>query len=86
MEKFQSGEISAEDVLTDIAKHYQYGANMRPFNHINNSLFMNEVNTYLQITGLPKMTQGEYLDHAAQRMQPENFVNYFIDYYKSNHL
>lgn len=86
IENYKNGTVSPETLLKKIAQHYQYGANARPYEHINNSLFMNEVNTYLQLAGMPKMTQGEYLDHAAQRLQPKNFANYFIDYYLENQI
>ncbi len=86
IQNYISGNTTQEDVLKSIAEHYQYGANARPYANINNSLFMNEVNTYLELAGMPKMTQGELLDHAAQRLQPENFVKYFIDYYSQNQV
>lgn len=76
---------SETEILTAIAKHYQYAANARPYNHINNSLFMNEVNTMLSKANMATMPQG-MLDHAAQRMQMDNFVKYFIDFYRTNNL
>ncbi len=84
--KLKYEDFDRRILLSKIAEHYQYGANARPYNQINNSLFMNEVNTYLQLAGMPKMVQGKYLDHAAQRMQPKNFEKYFIDFYLENQI
>jgi hypothetical protein len=56
---------------------YQYAANMRPYDQINNSFFMNEMNTMLQKAGLGTMPHG-MLDHAAQRMQPEHELDSFF--------
>ena len=71
---------SKADILSAIAEHYQYAANLRCYNNINNSLFMNEVNTMLKKAGMPTMPQG-MLDHVAQRFQPDSFKKYFIDEY-----
>ena len=81
-----TGKPDYLSLLKKIAYHYQYGANARPYVQINNSLFMNEVNTYLQLAGMRKMTHGEYLDHAAQRMQPKAFAKYFVDCYLENQI
>lgn len=72
-------------ILGKIAEHYQYAANARPFEQINNSLFMNEVNTLLKKAGMKSIPHG-ILDHAAQRLQSETFKNYFIDFYYNNQL
>ncbi len=77
---------AAQDkILAKLAEHYQYAANARPFGQINNSLFMNEINTLLQKAGMKPMPHG-ILDHVAQRMQPEAFKKYFIDEYKKTAL
>ncbi len=71
--------------LEKLAEHYQYAANARPFEQINNSLFMNELNTMLAKAGMSTMPHG-ILDHAAQRLQPDSFKKYFIDQYKETAL
>ena len=71
---------SQSEILGAIAEHYQYAANLRCYNNINNSLFMNEVNTMLKKANMPTMPQG-MLDHVAQRFQPDSFKKYFIDEY-----
>ena len=71
--------------LEKLAEHYQYAANARPFEQINNSLFMNEINTMLSKAGMATMPHG-ILDHAAQRLQPDTFKKYFIDQYKETAL
>lgn len=76
---------SQDRILAKIAEHYQYAANARPFGQINNSLFMNEVNTFLSMAGMKTMPHG-MLDHAAQRLQPDAFKKYFIDEYKRTAL
>jgi hypothetical protein len=68
-----------QHIVTNIAKHYQCAANARPFEQINNSLFMNEVNLMLRRAGLHEIPHG-ILDHAAQRLQPQTFQQYFINY------
>lgn len=74
---------SQDQILRKLAEHYQYAANARPYRHINNSLFVNELNTFLIEAGMPTMPHG-MLDHAAQRLQPDAFQRYFIDeYYKT---
>jgi hypothetical protein len=69
-----------EQILKKIAEHYQYAANARPYEQINNSLFMNEVNTLLQKAGLNTMPHG-IMDHVAMRLQPDKFEKYFVDQY-----
>ena len=53
IEKLKNKDFDRAILLSKIAEHYQYGANARPYNQINNSLFMNEVNTYLQLADMP---------------------------------
>lgn len=69
---------SIMDQLKLIAEFYQISANIRPFEQVNNSLFMNIVNLLLRNSGLNGIPHG-ILDHLAMRMQPENFHLYFID-------
>lgn len=66
--------------MSKIAEFYQYAVNTRPYPQINNSIFMSIANTMLKIAGLDPVPHG-ILDHTAQRLQPENFIRYFADYY-----
>lgn len=80
LELINSG-ASETQILHKIAEHYQYAANARPYGQINNSLFMNEINTLLSKAGMKGMPHG-MLDHAAMRLQPETFKKYFADEYR----
>lgn len=71
---------SEQEILKKIAEHYQYAANARPYGQINNSLFMNETNTLLQMAGLKTIPHGN-LDQISMHLQPETFQKYFIDQY-----
>ena len=73
------------EILEKLAEHYQYAANARPYGQINNSLFMNEINTLLQKAGLRPMPHGE-LDIAAMHLQPSAFKQYFVDTYYRTRL
>ena len=74
-----------DEILAKLAEHYQYAANVRCFGQVNNSLFMNEINTLLKEAGMKPMPHGK-LDYAAQCLQPKAFREYFIDTYKSTAL
>ena len=76
---------SEDKILKKLAEHYQYAANARPYHQINNSLFMNELNTLLSKAGMRTMPHGK-LDHAAMRLQPKAFEKYFIDQYRETAL
>lgn len=80
-----NNRASVNEFLEKVAEHYQYAANARPYIQINNSLFMNEVNTLLKKAGLNAIPHG-MLDHAAQRLQSEAFKKYFKDYYNLTNL
>jgi hypothetical protein len=67
-----------QKALELVGRQYQYGAVVRPFWQINNSLFMNLANMQVKMLGLRGMTHGD-MDFAAQRMQPKSFVRYFMD-------
>lgn len=79
LELIESG-ASEKKILAKIAEHYQYAANARPYGQINNSLFMNEINSLLTKAGLNTMPHGQ-LDIAAMHLQPKTFQKYFIDQY-----
>lgn len=68
--------LSMDDQLRLIGEFYQYGAISRPFNEVNNSLFMNMVNGLLEQRGLTPIEQG-FMDFAAMRMQPDEFTTFF---------
>lgn len=74
-----------ERILEVLAEHFQYAANARTYNQINNSLYMNEINTLLQRAGMKVMPHGN-LDIVAQRLQPETFKRFFIDTYHKTSL
>ena len=76
---------SERTILEKIAEHYQYAANARPYANINNSMFMNEVNTLLQKAGMRTMPHGD-LDFAAMHLQPNTFKKYFVDTYYATRL
>lgn len=76
---------SEDKILKKLAEHYQYAANARPYHQINNSLFMNELNTLLSKAGMRTMPHGK-LDHAAMRLQPKAFEKYFMDQYRETAL
>ncbi len=65
-------------VLKLIARQYQYGAILHPFWQVNNSIFMNLANAEIKLLGYQGISHYN-LDIAAQRMQPKNFVPYFVD-------
>jgi len=69
---------SDEKLLSTIALYYQYGINTHMFENINQSLFANQVNALLQVFGFKPINHG-ILDFVAMRLQPENFIKYFID-------
>lgn len=71
---------SKNQILEKIAEHYQYAANARPYGQINNSLFMNETNTLLQMAGFSTIPHG-ILDIASMHLQPDTFKKYFVDQY-----
>jgi len=64
--------------LEIIASYYQYGINMHMFENVNQSLFTNQANAMLKLLGLKPIEHG-ILDFVAMRLQPKNFLNYFID-------
>lgn len=75
-EKMRADVVDAQEVLELIARQYQYGAIARPFQQINNSIFMNLVNAQIKMLGYDGISHGNF-DYVAQRMQPENFVKFF---------
>lgn len=68
-----------QDYVVDlIARQYQYGAAIRPFAQINNSLFVNLANAQMKLLGLNGLTH-KHMDMVAQRIQPDSFARYFVD-------
>lgn len=78
LRRLYSGNYVHDDVIELIAKQYQYGAVIRPFYQINNSLFMNLANAQLKLFGYEGISHLD-LDFAAQRMSPDTFTKYFKD-------
>jgi hypothetical protein len=74
----KQGGVNPDAVLSLIARQYQYGAIVRPFNQINNSIFMQFANAQVKLLGYNGVTHGA-MDIAAQRLQPDTFARYFID-------
>jgi len=48
------------------------------FEAVNQSLFANHANVMLELIGFERIPQG-VIDFAAMRLQPENFIKFFID-------
>ncbi len=61
-----------QEVMNQVADYYHTMVNARPYQQINNSMYMNQVNSLLQSKGLPRMTHG-HLDHLAHRTDFEDF-------------
>lgn len=76
--ELQKPSSDTKKVLQLIGKQYQYGAIIRPFNQVNNSLFMNLANMQIKELGL-KGIPHFYLDMVAQRVSTDIFVRYFVD-------
>lgn len=74
----QKAQPDIDKALDLIARQYQYGAIVRPFDQINNSIFMNLVNMQLKVIGFKGIPHLSH-DLVAQRLQPENFSRYFVD-------
>jgi hypothetical protein len=74
----RGGSQSYDEILRLIAQQYQYGAAIRPFAQINNSLFVNLANAQIKLLGLKGLTH-ESMDMVAQRVRPETFARYFVD-------
>lgn len=64
--------------LVKVALYYQYAINPHMFENINQSLFANQMNALLQVFGFRPINHG-ILDFVAMRLQPDNFIRYFID-------
>ncbi len=80
-QKMKSSDYTT--VLELIALQYQYCAIIRPFYQVNNSLFMNLSNMQIKLLGLNGISHYD-LDLAAQRMQSNTFVRYFLDVVKQH--
>jgi hypothetical protein len=58
------------EAQTEIGQYYHVMVNARPYDQINNSLFANQTNYLLKLTGHPGVEQG-HLDHVLMRMSSE---------------
>lgn len=66
------------DFLEVVARFYQVAANLHMFERVNNSLYMNLVNTVLGLRGISGIEHG-ILDFVAMRLSSPAFVQYFAD-------
>ena len=80
-----SDNRNVTEILTIIGLYYQYGINMHMFEDINQSLFINQINSILLLLNLKPINHG-VLDFVAMRFQPENFTKYFIDEIKKRNF
>ncbi len=64
----QRGEMT--EAREKIGHYYHVMLNARPYDQINNSLFANQANYLLKLTGHPGFSQG-HLDHLFMRMSSE---------------
>lgn len=69
--QFEQKDLSY--LINEIIWFYIYAVNIRPFNHINNSLFMNIFNTLLHILGLKGISHF-YFDYIAQRLCSDSTI------------
>ncbi|HPF02241.1 MAG TPA: hypothetical protein PLV06_06145 [Bacteroidales bacterium] len=71
---------STEDLLIDqLAKYYHNAIHWMPFAHINNSLFMGQINCILRFRGYSSVPHSD-LDTYAQLTSTNNFVGIFKNY------
>ena len=63
---------ASADVVDKIADYYHALVNARPFDQVNNSLFMSQVNVLLQRAGSRPVAHG-FIDHVAQRLPGDSF-------------
>ena len=81
MEALKKCDKSIHDhkaLIRNLSEFYQYSINLMPFESINNSLFMNIVNMFLEESGL-KGIHHEHIDFAAFDLQQDTFLLYFYD-------
>jgi hypothetical protein len=68
---FQAKKMISEgktlEAQKEIGRYYHVMVNARPYDQINNSVFMNQTNYLLKLTGHPGISQGE-LDHLFMRL------------------
>lgn len=71
------------EMLKQLGEHTYYLMNARKYDNANASIYMNEVNMLLRMSGYNEVPHG-VLDHAAYRFAPQNFSNYFVDWVRTN--
>jgi|GEM_PF-3427001 len=76
LDQLKTAKRGSPEAMNHIADYYQVMANALPFENINNSLFMSQTNYLLSEYGFKPMSHG-YLDHLAQRLNPEQFRKAF---------
>jgi hypothetical protein len=60
-------DYDIQAVRAQIGRYYQVMANTRPYENVNNAMFMNQVNYLLRLTGHPGIPHGS-LDHLMVRL------------------
>lgn len=76
LNKINATPLGARGVVDDIAQYYYTMINARPYEQINNSIFMNQVNSMLEVHGFGGMSHG-YMDHLAHRLSFDQFKEVF---------
>jgi hypothetical protein len=70
----QRGEMT--EAREKIGHYYHVMLNARPYDQINNSLFSNQANYLLRLTGHPGFSQG-HLDHLFMRMSSDQIDRFW---------
>lgn len=71
-------DVGSRDYLKKVACLFQILINLHLFVNINNSLYMNITNAFLEIADINGIEHG-ILDFVAMRLQPDTFSKYFLD-------
>jgi|GEM_PF-2417849 len=70
--------VGCDDYFKKVAYLFQILINLHLFVNVNNSLYMNIVNAFLEIAGTNGIEHG-ILDFVGMRLQPDRFSEYFLD-------
>lgn len=70
-----------DELARDLAEHYYVGIHWMPFDAINNSIFMAQVNVVLRHLGFRTMEHGR-LDYFALACPPEVFAKVFTEEFR----
>jgi hypothetical protein len=77
--KFRTWTYNDQETLDLIAEYYHTAVYARPMGNVNNSMFMNQVNYLLKLSGREGISHGQ-LDHIACRVSKEHFKILFAKY------